>query len=147
MDNNSTTKNLNHFLKGINMAIALYENFIEKSENHDVKSVLQQIQQDYKSQAVTLSEKIKDLGGVPVSNNGLLDKLVDGFSTIKNSLTINSNNKLVESAYDASNTVYNIVNELIQNKKLPKDSYELLSKFLKQYENHMDILKTTFNKQ
>ena len=61
---------LNTFLKGQYMGIHAYEHHIEKLKDLSIKKEFQTIQQDHKLHAMKVAERIQNLGGTPVDDEG-----------------------------------------------------------------------------
>ncbi|CAI8817024.1 Rubrerythrin family protein [Bacillus pseudomycoides] len=72
MEKQSVVNTLNAFLKGQYMGIHAYEHYIEKLKDPEIKKEFQRIQQDHKQHALKVAEKIQNLGGVPVDNEGIV---------------------------------------------------------------------------
>lgn len=65
-------KELNAFLKGQYMGIHAYEEYIQRTKDAKIKQELQKIQQDHKTHAARVAERIQNLGGKPVDDEGLM---------------------------------------------------------------------------
>ncbi|MFS0782544.1 DUF2383 domain-containing protein [Bacillus sp. 1P06AnD] len=70
-------KKLNQFLKGIYMGVHAYEHFIGKCDDAAIKKVLQKIQQEHKFSGIRIAERIQNLGGTPVSDEGFTGSIAD----------------------------------------------------------------------
>lgn len=75
---NDVVKILNAFLKGQYMGIHAYEHCIEKLKDPNIKKEFQNIQQDHKIHALKVAERIQNLWGIPVDNEGIVGS-VQGF--------------------------------------------------------------------
>ncbi|WP_096153602.1 ferritin-like domain-containing protein [Bacillus sp. FJAT-45066] len=80
---NETVKELNEFLKGEFMGIHAYEQYIENAEDASVKKTLQAIQQSHKKHAMTVAERIQNLGGKAVDDVGFTGSIQEGISSLK----------------------------------------------------------------
>lgn len=139
--NKECTNELNKFLQGIYMGIDAFEQYIQKCNDYNIKNQLQEIQKDYRLHALKVSERIQDLGGVPVNNSGLAYKTIDFYSQITNNINLNSSQDIIEEAHNASNTGYIMGSKLIQeSKSIDHISYRLLNSILKDYQRHMNSL-------
>lgn len=69
---NETIKELNEFLKGQYMGIHSYEHYIQKLTDPLLINQFQKIQQDHKHHAMIVAERIQNLGGKPVDNEGMI---------------------------------------------------------------------------
>ncbi|WP_100333470.1 ferritin-like domain-containing protein [Bacillus alkalisoli] len=80
---NETVKELNEFLKGEFMGIHAYEQYIENAEDASVKKTLQAIQKSHKKHAMTVAERIQNLGGKAVDDVGFTGSIQEGISSLK----------------------------------------------------------------
>ncbi|WP_242311609.1 DUF2383 domain-containing protein [Bacillus cereus group sp. BfR-BA-01331] len=78
MEKQSVVNTLNAFLKGQYMGIHAYEHYIEKLKDPEIKKEFQKIQQDHKQHALKVAERIQNLGGVPVDNEGIVSSALKG---------------------------------------------------------------------
>ncbi|WP_419887885.1 DUF2383 domain-containing protein [Neobacillus niacini] len=70
MTNETVIEELNTLLRGTYMGIRSFEHYIQKTENNELKSVFQSMQQEIKMNAQKLAERIQNLGGVPADDEG-----------------------------------------------------------------------------
>jgi bacterioferritin len=77
---NDVIKELNTFLKGQYMGIHAYEHLLQNLEDTDVKKQFQRIQQEHKLHAQKVAERIQNLGGVPVDDEGVMGSIQSFFS-------------------------------------------------------------------
>lgn len=68
---NEVIKELNEYLKGEYMGIHAYEHYIHHTEDPVLKKELQRIQQEHKQHAAKTAERIQNLGGKAVEDNGM----------------------------------------------------------------------------
>lgn len=78
MDDKHVIETLNEFLKGQYMGIHAYEHLIEKLNDPIVKDIFQNIQKDHKQHAISVSERIQNIGGKPVDDEGMIGA-IQGF--------------------------------------------------------------------
>lgn len=71
----TVVKELNEFLKGQYMGIHSYEHYIQKLQDPDIKREFQKIQQEHKQHAMLVAERIQNLGGTPVDDEGILGSM------------------------------------------------------------------------
>ncbi|WP_068676075.1 ferritin-like domain-containing protein [Oceanobacillus sp. Castelsardo] len=83
MNNEVVIKELNAYLKGEYMAIHSYEQFIEQVTEPSVRTELQRIQQEHKEHAAKIAERIQDLGGRAVNDNGVRLSMMEGMMRLK----------------------------------------------------------------
>ncbi|WP_261177186.1 ferritin-like domain-containing protein [Anaerobacillus sp. CMMVII] len=72
----SVVKELNEFLKGQYMGIHSYEHYIQKLKDPKIKKEFQKIQQEHKQHALVVAERIQNLGGTPVDDEGPMGSIV-----------------------------------------------------------------------
>lgn len=70
MSSEAIIEELNTLLRGTFMGIRSFEHYIQKVEDEELKSVFQSMQQEIKSNAQKLAERIQNLGGVPADGEG-----------------------------------------------------------------------------
>lgn len=63
---------LNEWLKGQYMGLHAYDHFIEKLKDESVKREFQRIHQELEQQAGEIADRIRQLGGEPVTSEGIL---------------------------------------------------------------------------
>ncbi|QOR67787.1 ferritin-like domain-containing protein [Cytobacillus suaedae] len=83
MNQEIVIKELNAFLKGQYMGIHQYEHCIKHLEDPSIRIEFQKIQQEHKEHASQVAERIQNLGGVPVDDEGLMGSIqnyMSGFS-------------------------------------------------------------------
>ncbi|NLZ53030.1 MAG: PA2169 family four-helix-bundle protein [Thermoanaerobacteraceae bacterium] len=72
-----TIKALNELLQGEYMAVESFNNFISKVKDEKVKTALQEVQQQHRSNIEKLATYIQNLGGQPDENLGMKGKMGD----------------------------------------------------------------------
>jgi bacterioferritin len=83
MNENNVIKELNEYLKGEYMGIHAYEHYIKNAQDQNIKTTLQKIQQDHKQHAVKIAERIQDLGGKAVEDNGFMGSITETMMKLK----------------------------------------------------------------
>ncbi|MFE8702727.1 ferritin-like domain-containing protein [Cytobacillus sp. FJAT-54145] len=73
-------KELNAFLKGQYMGIHAYEHLIQSTDDFYIKKELQEIQKDHKIHAMRVAERIQNLGGTPVDDEGFIGSIQEFMS-------------------------------------------------------------------
>lgn len=71
MNEKDVVKELNAYLKGEYMGIHAYEHYINHTQDSHIKMELQRIQQAHKQHAAKIDERIQDLDGKAVTDNGM----------------------------------------------------------------------------
>ncbi len=69
---NNTIEELKEFLKGLYMGIHIYDHYIDKCDDADVRRILQKIQQEHKFNAMRVAERIQNEGAIPPPAEGFL---------------------------------------------------------------------------
>lgn len=119
---NNDIKELNDFLKGMYMGIHAYEHYIRNSQNNNVKKTLQKIQQEHKFSAMRIAERIQNVNGTPVTDEGMIGSLVDfigTFTSPKTEENIIEEAIRVEQQYGVHKAGQNIKGDISEaNKKL-----------------------------
>ena len=83
MNENNVIKELNEYLKGEYMGIHAYEHYLKNAQDQNIKTTLQKIQQDHKQHAVKIAERIQDLGGKAVEDNGFMGSVRETMMKLK----------------------------------------------------------------
>ncbi|MFV2047573.1 ferritin-like domain-containing protein [Metabacillus sp. YM-086] len=128
---------LNEFLKGQYMGIRSYEHFIEKLDDGLIKKQFQTMQQEHKQHALQVAERIQNLGGTPVSSEGVVGS-VQGF--ISQFQIPDTTEGIIESAKKGE-SYYGIgMSEEIVRGDLDQESRQLIEKILDKDRQHVQIL-------
>jgi len=75
--NDKTIKALNELLQGEYMAVESFNNFISRVKDENIKTQLQGVQQQHRSNIEKLATYIQNLGGQPDENLGMKGKMGD----------------------------------------------------------------------
>ncbi|WP_163102112.1 ferritin-like domain-containing protein [Peribacillus alkalitolerans] len=94
-ENQTIIDELNGFLKGQYMGIHAYEHFIQNTDEHDLKRAFQKIQQEHKFHTMRVAERIQNLGGTPVTDEGIVGTVSD---FINKFITPSNRNDLIKKA-------------------------------------------------
>jgi bacterioferritin len=97
MTNETVVEELNTLLRGTYMGIRGFEQYIQKLNNHDLKSNFQQIQQEQKQNAQKIAEQIQNLGGVPADDEGISGSM---FSFMHKFMIPDNERKIIEEALE-----------------------------------------------
>ncbi|MBM7599439.1 bacterioferritin [Virgibacillus halotolerans] len=84
MNEEDVVKELNAYLKGEYMGIHAYEHYIKHTHDPNLKSELQRIQQEHKQHAAKTAERIQNLGGKAVDDNGMKLSISETMMNMKN---------------------------------------------------------------
>ncbi len=135
---NTSISELNAILKGEYMAIDSYEKYIDNMPDANAKSELQKIQKEHKIQAIALAERVQNLGGTPTKSVGVIGKVAETISDIKD-ITKSKPSSYIEKALNGENQGVNLVNEMIKG-DLDNDSKNLVNSMLNQDKTHINTL-------
>jgi Domain of unknown function (DUF2383). len=131
---------LNAFLKGQYMGIHAYENLIQNEKNENIKKELQGIQKNHKAHAATVAERIQNLGGRPVDDEGLLgtmqEKIVRVMGTPQDTKSILASALKGEDHYGVK------MSEEIVKGDLDQESHTIIKQILDEDRAHVDMLNT-----
>ena len=77
MPSKNTIKSLNQLLQGEYMAVEIFNNFISRTKNENVKQVFKKVQKQHRENIDKLASYIQDIGGKPEENLGIKGKMGD----------------------------------------------------------------------
>ena len=116
-------KELNGVLKGEQMAVDIYENYIKSIEDEKVKKEFIEIRNDHKQHVGQLEQRISQLGGEPESGTG-----IGGFMANAKTLweaKTNDTLDILKKAYEGENKGLAMVEEIVKG-DLDEDSEKLI---------------------
>ena len=142
---NVSEKELQALLKGEHMAIDGYEKYIQSIQDQSVKIELQKIQQDHKMHAISLAERIQNLGGKPADGVGIVGRVAGVVSSIKDIGRTNTVGVLKQ-AYKGEDTGIKMADEIVKG-DLDNDSRNLVNNMLNDDRNHLGQLDTLIKSQ
>ncbi|MEB1807307.1 MAG: ferritin-like domain-containing protein [Bacillaceae bacterium] len=129
---------LNEFLQGQYMGIHAYEHLIERLEDDQVKKQFQMIQQNHKEHAMQVAERIQNLGGTPVNNEGVIGS-IQGFMS---QFTLpESTEDIIESAIKGESDYGIGMSEKIVRGDLDPESYQLIEQIFDEDRKHVEFLR------
>ena len=137
METSNVIETLNTFLKGQYMGIHAYEHHIQKLTDPSIKREFQKIQQDHKNHALKVAERIQNLGGKPVDDEGLIGS-VQGF--IGQFKIPDSPSGIIESALKGEDNYGIKISEEIVRGDLDPESYQLIEDILNKDREHVNFL-------
>lgn len=139
MNTDVVVKELNAFLKGQYMGIHAYEHYIQKTTDPDIKKLFQYIQQDHKQHAQQVAERIQNLGGTPVDDEGFVGSIQNFFSqfTIPDTIT-----GMLEGAIKGEGYYGIQVSEEIVKGDLDPESRQLIEGILDKDREHVRLLQS-----
>jgi bacterioferritin len=128
---------LNTFLEGEFMAIHGYERFIQNVEEPGVKSEFQKIQQDHKTHAALVAERIQNLGGVPSDGPGIKGMMSEMMNKFKQSS--DDTKFIIKDACDGENKGIKMAEEIVKG-DLDPESRKLIEDILDKDREHVTLL-------
>lgn len=131
-------KELNTILKGEHMAIGGYEKYIQGIKDTNIKGEFQKIQQDHKQHAIKIAERIQNLGGKPVDDEGISGKIAQVMSSIKEAGK-NDTLSILKEALHGEDTGIKMADEVVKG-DLDSQSAALVNDILNDDRNHVDRL-------
>ncbi|MFJ8219719.1 DUF2383 domain-containing protein [Bacillus cereus] len=138
MEKQSVVDTLNAFLKGQYMGIHSYEHYIEKLKDPEIKKEFQRIQQDHKQHALKVAERIQNLGGVPVDNEGMIGSVQGWISQF----TVPDTTEGIVSSALKGESYYGVqISEKIVQGDLDTESHILIHDILDTDREHVNVLK------
>jgi bacterioferritin len=134
---NNVIKELNTFLEGNFMAIHAYENYIHHIDDVEIKQVLQKFQREHKKHAMMIAERIQNLGGIPVSDVGMMGNVAELVNKIKGSTK--GFTDILKDALVGEHRGIEKSKELL-NGELDPESLALVKHILDVDQKHVDLL-------
>ncbi|USK31804.1 ferritin-like domain-containing protein [Bacillus sp. F19] len=134
---NDVVKTLNNFLKGQYMGIHAYEHHIQKLKDPYLKNEFQRIQQDHKNHALKVAERIQNLGGTPVDDEGLIGS-VQGF--MGQFMIPDNSAGIIESVLKGEDYYGIQISEEIVKGDLDPESRQLIEEILDKDREHVNFL-------
>lgn len=129
---------LNEFLRGQYMGIHAYEHLIEKLDDPNVKREFQSIQQEHKQHAMKVAERIQNLGGSPVDDEGIIGS-IQGYMS---QFMIPDNTKGILETALMGESHYGIeISEEIVKGDLDPESKQLIEEVLDRDREHVQLLR------
>lgn len=99
-ENDNIIKELNSFLKGINMGSDAFETYEEKTNNPDLKHQFKKIISTFASQKKIVISYIEKLGGEPNDSLGILGEVTSTFEKVKD-IFMNKDEEILTAAIKA----------------------------------------------
>ncbi|WP_354670008.1 ferritin-like domain-containing protein [Paenibacillus sp. BSR1-1] len=137
MDVNKVINTLNNFLKGQYMGIHAYEHHIQKLTDPNIKNEFQRIQQDHKDHALKVAERIQNLGGTPVDDEGLIGSVQGFFGQF---MIPDSTDGIIQSALKGEDHYGIQVSEEMVKGDLDIESRQLIEEILDKDREHVNFL-------
>ncbi|MCD5324645.1 MULTISPECIES: ferritin-like domain-containing protein [Pontibacillus] len=137
MSQQDIVKTLNTFLKGQYMGVHAYEHYIQKLDEPHIKKEFQRIQQEHKQHAQQVAERIQDLNGTPVDDEGLIGS-VQGF--IGKFMMPDETDKIIDSAARAESYYAVELSEEIVKGDVDPQTKQLIDQIIDEDRSHVESL-------
>ncbi|MFT8709070.1 MAG: DUF2383 domain-containing protein [Sporolactobacillus sp.] len=128
---------LNELLKGQYMGLHAYAHFIDKLTDASVKSLMQQIQQEIEQQTQRIAAQISQIGGTPVTSEGLLGAMQSYIASWRLS---NRTDEIVTKALDGEQLGIEMAEKIVRGDLSP-ESLTFVRQILDQDRRHIDDLQ------
>ena len=139
MPGESVIKTLNEFLRGQYMGIHAYEHLIEKIDDSGLKQSFQEIQQHHKQHAMMVAERIQNLNGTPVDDEGTIGK-VQGY--IGEFMIPDDKDGILQSALKGESYYGIEISEEMVKGDLDPESRQIIEKILDEDREHVKLLES-----
>lgn len=133
---------LNELLKGEQMAIQVYDKTKNLSGDTQVQQMLNKFQSDHKRHAQLLSQRIKELGGMPENKTGL-PGVMSNITAMVNS--IRGPKHLLEQVYDGEDKGIYAYKERLE--KLDPVSQYVVKGIIEEENEHLQFFKERMEKE
>lgn len=127
---------LNELLKGELMAMEIYQETEDMQGDEQVMGMLQQFAEDHQEHARLLAERIRELGGSPVTGTGMAGTMA-GMSSKINALRGPSH--LLKQVYDGEDKGVHAYEDRID--ELDPQSQKLVSEIMSTDHDHLKLFK------
>lgn len=130
-------KELNAYLKGEFMGIHSYEHYIQQVSDPAIKKELQHIQQEHKKHATKIAERIQNLGGKAVEDNGVMLSIKEGMMNLKG--FPNTVDEIIKDAIDGQEKGMKMVEEIVRG-DIDLESRKIVEENLNEDREHINQL-------
>lgn len=127
---------LNELLKGELMAMEIYKETEDMQGDEQVMVMLQKFAKDHEEHAKLLAERIRELGGTPITNTGMAGVMA-GMSSKFNAMRGPSH--LLKQVYDGEDKGVHAYEDRID--ELDPQSQELVSAIMSEDHDHLKLFK------
>lgn len=134
--NHHVIKALNQFLEGNYMAIHAYDQYMQHINDHEMKQILQTIQQHHQQHASRIAERIQNLGGTPVNDVGLKGKMILFLNRLRSTKEPIS---ILKDALIGEDRGIRMSQKLVEG-DLDQESLTLVNDILSRDEKHVQLL-------
>lgn len=139
LDKDNVIKELNEYLKGEYMGIHAYEHYIQHADDQTIKTSLQQIQQDHKQHAAKIAERIQNLGGKAVEDNGFMGSIRESLMNLKG--FPDSTEEILKEVINGQQMGIRITEDIVRG-DLDSESLQIVKSNLAEDRSHIDQLNS-----
>lgn len=146
--NEELIKQLNDFLKGINMGSDAFEAYEEKAKNPDLKHKFKKIVSTFASHKKIVVSYIEKLGGEPKESLGLVGEMATAFEKMKE-LFMDEDKELITAAVKAMDMGIKGGSKVIEQLEHMNIQHSILSSLkdmIKEYETFYNNLNLLYKK-
>lgn len=130
-------KELNKFLTGIHMGGATFKDYLDKSQNLELKSTLREIIESFKRHEEAITHRIETLGGNASDSLGLRGNIAEAFEKIK-LISVDTDSEVCEHAIKAMNMGIKNANKFIEeNENMEESIMNDIQGVIKDYDDHL----------
>lgn len=120
------------------MGIHSFEHYIQKVDNEELKKNFQSMQQEIKQNALKISERIQDLGGVPADDEGFSGSITSYMHKI---MLSDDRRKIIEDALKGLDTYGVRYSEELVKGDLDPESRQVAEDVIDTSRRHVEQLK------
>ncbi len=133
MENNQHhIETLNELLKGELMAMEIYQETEDMQGDEQVMNMLQQFAEDHQEHARLLAERIRELGGTPITGTGMVGAMANMSSKIN---ALRGPSHLLKQVYDGEDKGVHAYEDRID--ELDYESQELVGEIMSIDHDHL----------
>lgn len=147
-ENNDIIKELNSFLKGINMGSDAFETYEEKTNNPDLKHQFKKIISTFASQKKIVISYIEKLGGEPHDSLGIVGEVASTFEKVKD-IFMDKDDEILKAAIKAMDMGVKGGSKAVTNLEATNVNHSVISTLkdmLKEYDTISNNLNMFYKK-
>ena len=138
MTNETVIEELNTLLRGTYMGIRSLEHYIQKVDNHNLKSSFQKMQLEQKENAEKIAERIQNLGGIPADDEGISGSM---HSFMHKLMIPDNDRRMIEDALDGFEKYGVHYSEELVKGDLDPESKQIVDEIINDSRRHAEQLK------
>lgn len=136
MAEESTVEKLNELLKGENLAMHVYQKTKVMQKDTQVAKMFERFEQDHKRHAEQLTNRIKELGGKPITNMGMAGVMANITSRVN---SIRGPKYLLKQIYDGEDKGIHAYEDRIH--ELDSKSQDVVNEIMLEDHEHLKYFK------